>query len=151
MRLRACPEVDFQDEEGEDEDDEVLWEVAKRIDAAEKRICAVGVVERPLDDPLAELAHELQEALLAEFGDSSLSGKYPVNPPVRGPYGEGEIWLQPDAKPVSVPPFHLHGERRDALDQLVGDCILQGKLESGKGAWNTPAFPIPKKVPGTYR
>ena len=117
-----------------------------------KRVCAVGVVERPPDDPLADLARELQEALIAEFGDSSLSGKYPAHPlPVRGPYGEGEIWLQPDAKPVSVPPFHLTGERREALDKLVGDCIAQGKMESGRGAWNTPAFPVPKKVPGTYR
>lgn len=70
---------------------------------------------------------------------------------MRGPYGEGEIWLMPNAKPVSVPPFHLTGESRDALDQLVGKCVEQGKLEPGRGAWNTPAFPVPKTVPGTYR
>ena len=150
MQLRIATDVDGDDEPLED--DEVLWEVAQRINEAEKRVCAVGVVERPPEDPLADLARELQEALLAEFGDSSLSGKYPAHPlPVRGPYGEGEIWLQPDAKPVSVPPFHLTGERREALDKLVGDCIAQGKMESGRGAWNTPAFPVPKKVPGTYR
>ena len=89
---------------------------------------------------------------MQEFGDTSLSGVYPKHPlPVRGPFGEGEIWLQPGAKPVSVPPFHLTGERREALDTLVGKCIEQGKMESGRGPWNTPAFPVPKKVPGTYR
>ena len=70
---------------------------------------------------------------------------------MRGPFGEGEIWLKPDARPVSVPPFHLNGERREALDSLVGECIARKKLEPGKGAWNTPAFPVPKKTPGSYR
>ena len=151
MRLRAMPEVDFADDDP-DEDDEVLWEVAKRIDIAEKNVCSVVGGDPPPADPLAILASELKDALIKEFGDTSLSGKYPKHPlPVRGPFGEGEIWLMPDAKPVSVPPFHLAGERRDALDSLVGKCIDQGKLETGRGPWNTPAFPVPKKVPGTYR
>ena len=50
MRLHACPEVDFEDED-KSEEDEGLWEVAKRIDAAEKRVSAVGVVERPPTTP----------------------------------------------------------------------------------------------------
>ena len=33
----------------------------------------------------------------------------------------------------------------------MGKCIDLHKLEPGKGAWNTPAFPVPKKTPGTYR
>ena len=151
MRLRAIPEVVFPDE-NPDEDEEVLWEVAKRIDNAEKLVCSVVGEEVPPADPLDILASELKDALIKEFGDTSLSGKYPPHPlPVRGPFGEGEIWLEKGARPVSVPPFHLTGERRDALDKLVGECISQGKLESGKGPWNTPAFPVPKKVPGTYR
>ena len=97
------------------------------------------------------LEKNLRQALIDEFGESSLSGQYMPDPPVRGPFGEGEIWLKEDARPVSVPPFHLNGERREALDQLVGKCIDMHKLEPGKGAWNTPAFPVPKKTPGSYR
>ena len=100
------PEVDFADDDP-DEDDEVLWEVAKRIDIAEKNVCSVVGGDPPPAAPLAILASELKDALIKEFGDTSLSGKYPKHPlPVRGPFGEGEIWLMPDAKPVSVPPFH---------------------------------------------
>ena len=87
---------------------------------------------------------------MAEFGETSLSGKYRRNPPKRGPFGEGEIYLREDARPVSVSPYQLSGERREALDALVGKAIEQGKLEAGKGPWNTPAFPVPKKVPQTY-
>ena len=73
------------------------------------------------------------------------------DPPVRGPFGEPKITLIPAAKPVSVPPFRTTGERPDALRVLVMKAKEEGKLEEGEGPWNTPAFPVPKKVAGTYR
>ena len=74
-----------------------------------------------------------------------------MDPPVRGPFGEAEIWLKPDAIPIAVPPYRMNGERRDALDRLVGEAMATHKMEPGKGPWNTPVFPVPKKKPGEYR
>ena len=34
---------------------------------------------------------------------------------------------------------------------MVDQLILDGKLEEGKSAWSSPAFPVPKKKPGEYR
>ena len=34
---------------------------------------------------------------------------------------------------------------------LVTEAERTGKLEPGKGSWNTPAFPVPKKTPGKFR
>ena len=150
MRLRALPAVDFLDE-NPDEEEEVLEEVARRLLLAKKQVSAIRSAVEPRDQTENGLSRNLEEALIAEFGKTSLSGKYLSNPPVRGPFGEAEILLRPDAHPVSVPPFQLSGERRDALDALVGKAIEVGKLEAGKGPWNTPAFPVPKKVPHTYR
>ena len=151
MHLRAIPQVTFEDDNGPDEDDEVLEEIARRCMDAEKKIASVRTGIAPKEDVHNEMALKLKEALIAEFGATSLSGIYPVDPPKRGPFVEGEILLRPDARPVSVPPFQLNGERRLALDALVGKAIEQKKMEPGKGAWNTPAFPVPKKVPGSYR
>lgn len=150
MHLRAIPEVSFVDT-NLDEEEEVLEEVAHRLLIAKKHVFAVRSAVEPRAEAGEALARNLKDALIAEFGATSLSGKYLRDPPVRGPYGEAEILLRPDAKPVSVPPYQLSGERRDALDSLVGSAIEQGKLESGKGPWNTPAFPVPKKVPHRYR
>ena len=88
---------------------------------------------------------------MREFGQTSLSGKCPVDPPVRGPYGEAEIWLKPDAEPVSQTPYRFIGERREAHAKLLDEAVTAGKLEPGRGPWNTPSFPVPKKRPGEYR
>ena len=146
LHICAAPEVEFLDDISP-EDDEVLEEIAQRILIAEKNICTIHPTPAQ-EDSLQGLATNLREALREEFGGTSLSGKYLSNPPKRGPFGEGEIWLRPDARPVSVPPFQLSGERREALDLLVGKGMEQGKLEPGKGPWNTP---VPQKVPHTYR
>ena len=137
---------------GEDEsDDEVDLVVAKRLREATASIRPLrGTVEstEPAEGARIE---ELKAQLFTEFGDSSLSGICPRDPPVRGPYGEAEIWLKPDAQPVSMPQFRLQGERREAHAQLVDDVLKSGKVEPGRGPWNTPSFPVPKKRPGEYR
>ena len=101
-----------------------------------------------LESPMAQ---QLRQALLEEFGSTSLAGKYLPHPPIRGPFGEAEIELKAGAVPVSRPPFRMTGERRDALIDLVNQAKECGKLEEGKGPWNTPAFPVPKKTPHTFR
>jgi len=58
---------------------------------------------------------------------------------------EAEIWLKKDARPVSLPPYQIYGERRTALDKLVGEALDQHKMERGQVPWNTPIFPVPKK------
>ena len=70
---------------------------------------------------------------------------------MRGPYGEAEIWLKPDAQPVSQPQYRFAGERREAHARLIDDVLKAGKVEPGRGPWNTPSFPVPKKRPGEYR
>jgi hypothetical protein len=50
-----------------------------------------------------------------------------------------------------MPTYHLTGERERAQMALVDEAIEDHKLEDGKGPWNTPSFPLPKKRPGEYR
>ena len=70
------------------------------------------------------------------------SGKYQPDPPERGPFGLAEIWLKPDTKLVSKPPYRLLGQRER---ELTTDAEITGKFEDGKGPWNTPCFQVPKK------
>ena len=150
LRLRALPEEAF--EEGDPETEyEVLREIAKRTLEAEKSINQVKGGPEAVEKSEHPLAKQLRQALLDEFGDTCLSGKYKPNPPVRGPFGEAEIWLKPDVRPVSVPPYQLSGERREALTDLVNKAREMGKIEDGKGPWNTPAFPVPKTVAHRWR
>ena len=105
-------------------------------------------VSHTTESPEAERYRNL---LLQEFNDSSLSGIYPIDPPARGPFGEAEIWLKPNAKPVSVPPFRLTGERERAHAKLMQQAIDMHKYEPGKGPWCAASFPVPKKRPGEFR
>ena len=106
------------------------------------------IAKEAAEDPRALY---FREKLIEEFKGTSLSGIYPRDPPVRGPFGEAEINLKPGAEPVSVPPYRIAGERHEAHAKLVDEGVRDGKLELGKGAWNTPSFPVPKKKPGAYR
>ena len=149
MRLWAVPRSK-PEEEPEEIDDEAYEEIAARLLVAEAQIASVRSGPETREFTAHPLAQELRQKLIDEFGKTSLSGKYLPHPPVRGPHGEAEIWLKPDAKPVSQPPYQLTGERRQALADLVEKAREGGKLEDGKGPWNKPAFPVPKKVAGTW-
>ena len=136
-----CEGSDSEAEEGEempmeDLQDEDEWEIARRLMRARRRWRIHGVKMGPqiTDEVPGDLADTLRKKLFAEFKDSSLSGVYPKNPPTRGPNGEAEIWLKPDARPVSIPPYPLKGERREALAKLVEECIDSGKMERGTSA-----------------
>ena len=45
----------------------------------------------------------------------------------------------------------LIGERREALKKLVERFEGMGLLEEAVSPWLSPAFPVPKKEPGTWR
>ena len=116
-----------------------------------QKIQAVKTGPQPLEKLSSDLAEQLRQKLFEEFKHTSLSGEYPCKPPIRGPFGEAEIWLKPDAQPVSVPPYQLKGVRHDALADLVTHAVKMNKMEPGKGPWNLPVFPVPKKTPGEFR
>jgi len=108
-----------------------------------------GAVEarEPAQDPSIEAQIEL---IKERFAKTSLSGicPSPDDLPIRGPFGEAEIWLKPDAIPVNIAPYHISGERKAAWTTLVDKAREAGKIEPGVSAWNTPSFPVPKKRPG---
>ena len=134
--------------------EEEEWELAHRLVQGSQHHGQVRMVQGVVEARDAEestLVEAAKEKILEEFRETSLSGKYPVNPPIRGPFGEAEIWLRTDAVPVSQIPFRISGERRAAWVGLVDEGIKQQKMEPGYGAWNTPSFPVPKKTPGRYR
>ena len=144
MRLCAFPGQPL-DSLDSDEEDDVLEEIARRVGEEEKKVAAVKGGPEGREASGNPLAAQLRQALIEEFGKTSLSGEYLPNPPVRGPDGEAQIWLKPGATPVSMPPYQLTRERRNALTELVDGARASGKLEDGRGPWNTPAFPVPKK------
>ena len=149
MKLKALPGVSFETVEGK------LW----------KKQCLWSLIIGPGNQTRnngfkSEVVHTQYEIdlvvgcrtkLLQEFQKSSLSGVYTRDSPVRGPFGQAEIWLKKEARPVSMPPYQIHGERRMALDKLIGEALDHHKMESGQGPWNTPIFPVPNKEPGSYR
>ena len=110
-----------------------------------------GVVEAR--DPSMEHGVETRRAqVIKDFEGSVFLSKLPDElPPVRGPFGEAEINLNPGAKPVKQRMFHITGERREAWDKLTDEVIASGKVEPGQSPWNSPSFPVPKKNPGEYR
>ena len=134
--------------------DEEQWEVARQFMRAKRRrrVGAVKMSPEVTDEVSSALADRLRAKLIAEFKDTALSGVYPQNPPARGPFGEADIWLKPDARPVSIPPYPMKDSmRKEALAKLVQECIDSKKMEPGKSSWNLPVFPVPKKRPGEFR
>ena len=104
-------------------------------------------VREPVSHPSADEARQL---IGSRYSDSVLSGKYQPNPPVRGPFGEAEIWVKPNAIPVGIPSYRLGGQRRTIHTNLIRDYVEKGKMEPGIGSWNLPSFPV-QKANGKYR
>ena len=92
-----------------------------------------------------------RDQILRKYQDTVFTKVAPREWPVRGPFGEATIELRPGAGPVKQRPYHIQGERREALVKIVDQLIEEGKLEPGRSSWSSPAFPIPKKKPGEYR
>ena len=153
MQLMPYPEVQFVDSPpvfGKEEIVRVAHDFISHlgVDEAKAMVGSVVVAGDPMD---GERVKELRRKIKEDYASSVFSTVIPKERPVRGPDGEATIELRPGATPVKQRPFHLQGERRDALVKLIDDLVRDGKLEPGKGPWSSPAFPVPKKRPGEYR
>ena len=57
-------------------------------------------------DPEAHpLAQEARNEILTRFPPTVMSGIYKPDPPVRGPYGEAEIWVKAGTIPLGRPAY----------------------------------------------
>ena len=153
MRLTPYPEVQFVDSPpkfGRAEIAQIARDLISSlgVEGAKTMVGSVVVAGDPIQGANVDV---LRQKLKADYTTSVFSPVVPRERPVRGPFGEATIELKPGATPLKQRPFHLQGERKEALTKLVDNLIRDGKLEMGKGPWSSPAFPVPKKKPGEYR
>ena len=87
----------------------------------------------------------------ARFAATALSEKMCSNPPKRGPHGMATINLLPSAKPWVQRPFQLVSECEATIAELIEEFISRGWLEPSTAGWSSPAFVVPKEVPGKWR
>ena len=85
---------------GEDDDERDLLVASRLCEASVATLKGAIEMSEPTDYAKVE---RLKAQFFKEFGDSSLSGVCPVDPLIRCTYGEAEILLKPDARPVSLP------------------------------------------------
>ena len=123
MRISMHPSISCIDETPSVIDDfKTELEIAARLVEAEAYINNARNGVEGIESVETELAEKGREELLHKFGETSLSGKYPGHR-IRGPDGQAEIWLKPDAQPVCRPPYFMPGERREVLRKLVSDAV----------------------------
>ena len=150
LQLNALPEVRFGGELDYDHLEALAADIITRegMDRAEALVQGVVITNGAMRDDRAE---QIQRKLLEDFKTSVFTNQSPKERPKRGPHGEATIELKPGAQPIKQRPYQIQGERREALIRMVDKLISEGKLEEGKSAWSSPAFPVPKKKPGEYR
>ena len=68
----------------------------------------------------------LRARLKQKYGDTFFSGKPVFPPPVRGPYGEAKIRLNPHPRVYRHREFALRGEREEAMEKILRDFIERG-------------------------
>ena len=90
-----------------------------------------------------------------------MSGTYIPNPPVRGPFGEADIWVDEKTAPVGLTAYRLRGvrgeahvnlirgylekrNRGEAHANLIKDYLEKKKMVPGVSGWNLPSFPVAK-------
>ena len=107
MKLKALPDVSFE-EEADMLGEEMMYSVADHLTVKPERFVEVkSDVVHSVEE--LEMVNNFRTKLLEEFQGTSLSGIYPKDPPVRGPFGEAEIWLKKDARLVSMSPTRYMG------------------------------------------
>ena len=150
MQLNALPEVRFGGELDYGHLEELAMELIRKegVVGAEALVGNVVVTSGAME---GEEVEQIRQNLFREYASSVFTKEAPKVRPVRGPYGEATIEIKPGAQPTKQRPFHIQGERKEALLRIVDQLIREGKLEEGRSAWSSPAFPVPKKKPGEYR
>ena len=146
----ALPQVRFQGEVDEGHLQSLARDLilSEGVEGALSFVRSVVVTGGMLE---GDQVQKLREKRLEDFGATVFTTIAPKERPIRGPFGEATIELKPGSEPVKQRRFQIHGEREVALKKLVEGLIADGKLEQGRSAWSSPAFPVPKKKPGEYR
>ena len=94
----------------------------------------------------SQLCNERREKIFAERKDTTLSGKFVKNPPVRGLHGEAFIELEEGAKPKKQRPYENHGKKHEILRDIIQRnlpqfCWLEACMTS---EWCCAPFIVPK-------
>ena len=144
--LRSLPEL----EEEKPWSREELMELVCRMPQEEDFSFIGKVVTSTLPEESPKVK-KLRDRLLKDYGHTVFSPEPVRDPPKRGPLGEAEIRLREGARPYHKPPFHITGERLEAMKEMVQALVDCGKIERASSAWCSPAFPVAKKEPGKFR
>ena len=98
------------------------------------------------DEDNQPLAKELRQELLEEFTGKVFRERVWPDPPARGTHGKATLRLKSNHSPVVGRVINLKGERLEALKDMEKECLMDKKLEAGRGPWRTAAFPIKKEL-----
>ena len=135
----------------EEVSEKVVREIARNMVRGEetlKMVRKIVVTGQPYESPQVQ---SFRDKILHRFKDTVFRTKMGHHPPIRGPFCEATISIKPGFVPVKQRSFRLVGERRDGLIGLIDGLLGEDKIEVGAGPWNSPAFPVPKKVKGDWR
>lgn len=61
------------------------------------------------------------------------------------------IALKPGCKPVRLPQYPIPQEKRLGLQPILQGYLKEGILVEVRSEWNSPLYPVEKRVPGQYR
>ena len=128
---------------------------ATRLLAA-SRVGGVVTTQEPIVSPEVEL---MRKRILADYERDVFSGEVRLrrgqeHPKVRGTgrLGFAKLDLYPNAKPKSVKPIRLVGERPAAEQEIVADFLARGWIEPCPASqWAPNGFVVPKKEKGKWR
>ena len=128
---------------------------ATRLLAA-SRVGGVVTTQEPIVSPEVEL---MRKRILADYERDVFSGEVRLrpdqeHPKVRGTerLGFAKLDLYPNAKPKSVKPIRLVGERAAAEQEIVEDFLARGWIEPCPASeWASNGFVVPKKEKGKWR
>ena len=128
---------------------------ATRLLAA-SRVGGIVTTQEPILSPEVEL---MRKRILADYERDVFSGEVRLrpgqeHPKVRGTerLGFAKLDLYLNAKPKSVKPIQLVGERAPAEQEIVEDFLARGWIELCPASeWASNGFVVPKKEKGKWR
>ena len=133
----------------------------RKTKGATRLLAASGVggvvtTQKPIVSPEVEL---MRRRILADYERDVFSGEVRLNPgqehpKVRGTerLGFAKLDPYPNAKPKSVKPIRLVGERAAAEQEMVEDPLARGWIEPCPASeWASNGFVVPKKEKGKCR
>ena len=94
------------------------------------------------------LVDHLQVALLKEYGDAVLCGKFSwinESPPIWGRRCEARIHPKVGAQAKGKGQIRLQGENLHAMKEIAEGCVANGKAQPCSSNWQNPSFQVKKK------